>query len=153
MFDQDLEKAILYWIQAGEQIILCIDLNEEFTCQNGPLYSMLTESLPLVNVLTHKHPNLAPPATHDTGSRSVDAILVTPNLTNIQFGGWLEFSSSIGGHCPVYIDVKIEDFIGKSKHEIASSRTRRLQIDNHRAMTKYLKCMESNFFTTICFPV
>ena len=126
-------------------MILCIDMNKDFTGNVKQLYNMITEELPLTNVLTYMHPLLSPWATYDSGTRPIDAILVSPTLRNIKLGGWLPFGSSIRDHRPAYIDLPLETLIGKHRHEIITSTARRLQINHQKAMNKYIKIVEKEF--------
>ena len=144
LFIEDIIKEITAWNKNNEQIILCIDLNEDFTRENGPLYSALKE-VGLINVLTNKHPDLPPPATQDTGSRPIDAIMVTPMLTQIERGGWLQFGASVGDHRPAFIDVNLKMLIEKNKYEIATPKARRLQVGNYNSLKKYLRYVEGQF--------
>ena len=139
MFIEDIVKEIRGWTSVGERIILCIELNEDFTRSDRPLYSALTEELNLINVLTNKHKELPPPATQDTGTRLIDAIMVSSIVTEIENGGWLQFGSSIGDHRPAYVYIDLKMLIEKSKYEIVTMKARRLQVGNEKVLQKYLK--------------
>ena len=144
-FKCDLIEAIRTCNKNGEQIILCIDMNEDFTRHNGPLYTALTEEVSLHNVLTTKHPHLPPPATQDTGTRPIDAIMVSKTLLGIDYGGWLQFGACIGDHRPAYIDINLKTLIDKKKYDIVTAKARRLQIGNAKALEKYLRYVEREF--------
>jgi hypothetical protein len=80
MFRKDLSDFIVSLEKEKIQIILCIDLNEDFTRNNGPLYQTLTTQNNLVNILCHIHPHLPPPATNNRGSRPIDTIMVSQKI-------------------------------------------------------------------------
>ena len=145
LFVRDIVKEIRGWTSEGEHIILCIDLNEDFTRNNGPLYRALTEEANIINVLTNKHKGLPPLATQNTGTRPIDAIMVSNELTEIENGVWIQFGSSIGDHRPAYIDIDLKVLIKKSKYKIVIVKSRRLQTGNERVLQKYLRKVEEEF--------
>ena len=144
-FKCDLIEAIRTCNKNGEQIILCIDMNEDFTRHNGPLYTALTEEVSLYNVLTTKNPHLPPPSTQDTGTRPIDAIMVSKTLLGIDYGGWLQFGACIGDHRPAYININLKTLIDKKKYDIVTAKAQRLQIGNAKALEKYLRYVEREF--------
>ena len=99
----------------------------------------------MINVLTNKHPDLPPPVTQDTGSRPIDAIMVTPALTQIERGGWLQFGASVGDHRPAFIDINLKVLIEKNKYDIMTLKARRLQVGNYNSLKKYLRYVEGQF--------
>ena len=126
MFTHDLSIFLTSLEQKHINVILCIDLNEDITRQNGPLYQKLIKTNKLINAMTTIHPKLDPPATNDQGSRPIDAILISASLQENIKTGWLPFGSGIGDHRIGFIDININTFIGKEKNEIASHKARKL---------------------------
>ena len=99
----------------------------------------------MINVLTNKNPDLPPPVTQDTGSRPIDSIMVTPALTQIERGGWLQFGASVGDHRPAFIDINLKVLIEKNKYDIMTLKARRLQVGNYNSLKKYLIYAEGQF--------
>ena len=124
------------------QVILCIDLNEDITRQNGTLYQKLTKTNKLVNAMTFIHPKLYPPATNDRVSRPIYTILILAALHNNIKNGWLPFGSVIGDQRIGFININMNTYIGKEKNEIASHKVRRLQTTDVKATDKYIKQVE-----------
>ena len=125
--------------------MLRIDLNEDITRQNGPLYQKLTKTNKLISAMTYTHPKLDPPATNDRGSRPIEEILISVSLLENIKTGWLPFGSGIGDHCIGFIDINIITFIGKEKNEIASHKAIRLQTKHVKATEKYVKQVEKAY--------
>ena len=142
MLENDLSDYIESLTIKGTQIILCLDLNEDVTRSDGPLYQTLLNKNHLVNVHTAKHPNIPLPATYDGGSRPIDAILVSHSLVEQVKTGWIAFGKGIGDHRIGFLDVNINTFIGKEKYEILTRKARRLQTKNESTLSKYLKDAE-----------
>ena len=88
----------------GHQIILCMDLNEDSNRNNGPLYQTLTCENNLISIMKSTHKIDTPP-TYKAGSCTIDAILVSPSLTNVTRAGWIPFGEGIGDHRISFIDI------------------------------------------------
>ena len=122
----------------GESIVLLIDTNENLT-QNHDLQLHLTsEPLFLIDPIRLKHGNLnSLPPTTDRGSYPIDAIFVSPNLVDIEAGGWLRISNGLSYHRPLFIDISIKKLLGKFKNSTPPFTTRRLKCNDPKAVQKY----------------
>ena len=91
------------------------------------------------------HHAMPTPPTHNRGSKTIDDIFVTDNLTDVNNTGWLRFGEGIGNHQIAYMDIQVQDLIGKDRHEIACQSARKLQIDNEGSVKSYIKLCEHDF--------
>ena len=101
----------------------------------------------LNDALKSRHEDLAPPETHNRGTKPIDAILVSESCCNIIQAGWLEFKSNLGDHRVAYIDIKAPDIINKDAFEIVSRKARKLQIKHKKCVARYIKICKKQFRT------
>ena len=106
---------------------MCIDLNEDTNWKNGPIQQTLLHHNNLTDVLKHHHTILSP-ATHNRGSKTIDAIYTSQSLLAVDNAGWLRFGEGIGDHRIAYINIDLALLINKNKHDIVKRNARRLQI-------------------------
>ena len=85
------------------------------------------------------------PATHNRGSKTIDAIYTSASLLDIENAGWLSFDEGIGDHRIAYADIQLEHLINKDKYDIITSTARQLQIKNEDAVQKYVHTCERDF--------
>ena len=143
-FRTDLSQFIHQRVQKGDQIVLCIDLNEDVNRDNGPIQQTLLHRNQLTNLLKHKH-DFPTPATHDRGTKTIDSIFVSSELIACKAIGWLPFGSGIGDHRVAFLDIKLERLICKDKYEIVRQTARRLQLKNQRSVNCYIELCEKDF--------
>ena len=108
------------------------------------MYQTLTCQNNLIDFLKAKHNSPTPP-THGAGSRTIDAILVPPSLSNVTKAGWLPFVDGVGNHRIAFVDINSEIKLNKDKHEIIPIRARRLQIKKENSVKKYLEMIEPQY--------
>ena len=79
LFIDDLLYDIDNWMQEGDSIILCLDLNEH-TLQFDDVNKFQERGL--INTHFYRHPNLPIPATCDKNTQNIpiDGIWISPNL-------------------------------------------------------------------------
>ena len=115
----------------GHQIILCMDLNEDSNRNNGPLYQTLTCKNNLISIMKSTHKIDTPP-TYKAGSCTIDAILVSPSLTNVTTSSWLPFGEGIGDHRIAFIDINSKIVLNRDRHDIIPIKARLLQVDKEK---------------------
>ena len=103
--------------QKGDQIVLCIDLNEDVNQTNGPIQQMLLHNNNLINVLKYCH-HIPTLATHNRGTKTIDPIFVSPKLADCDSAGWLQFGQGIGDHRIAFLDINLTKLICKDKYDI-----------------------------------
>ena len=89
---QQLHALITNWLTEGEEIILCMDVNDDI---GQHCIKQFSNSLGLSNIIQSRHTN--PPATCDKNNQQqpIDTILISPGLTPVS-SGYLPF----GKGCP-----------------------------------------------------
>ena len=147
-FRRDLSTFITKCQARYEQIIVCVDLNEDTNRENGPLQQTLLHHNELTDVLKHHHHNIPSPATHNRGSKTIDAIYVSQHLLAVDNAGWLRFGDGVGDHRIAYIDIDIALLINKNKHDIVTRTARRLQLTNRQSVHNYVRVFENNILTS-----
>jgi hypothetical protein len=129
-FDQDIGEFISQCLQAGEQVVLSIDANED--TRVGPFNELMT-SVGLTELMSHKHGQHAPP-TYSRGSLPIDAIFVSANCTNCQCG-YLPISSD---HRVLWVDIPYTIALGRNIPAFPYRRPQRLTLQDPRVVKKYL---------------
>ena len=132
-FCNNLLDFISTWQHCEENIILCINMNKESNCNNGPLQQTLIRNNKLVNVIKYQH-NIPTPATHNWCSKTINAIFISDTIVDVENAGWLWFGKGIGDHRIAFIDVPNSSLIGKNWHQIAQRQHQQLQIKNRAAL-------------------
>ena len=87
-FQANLSAFINSHQKINEQIVLCLDLNENTARTNGPIQQTLMHTNSLTDALKHKHGSDTP-ATHNRGSHTIDEIFLSDSLLDIENVGWL----------------------------------------------------------------
>ena len=81
------------------------------------------------------------PPTTNTGSYPIDSIFVSPTLSDIVRGGWLE----LGDHRALYFDIDMYKFLGKHKNSTAAKKIRRLQCNDPRTVNVFNDRLERQY--------
>ena len=123
-FQNDLSKFISQRTQKGNQVVLFININKDVK-KKGPIQQTLIHNNNLVNVLKHKH-RFPTPATHNRGTKTINAIFVSPSLLDREATRWLQFKHSISNHSVASLDIKLEQLKCKEKYEIVCKLARQL---------------------------
>jgi len=80
-FIEDLIAQIQVWRTQGKAVLLCIDANEDvvkMTKKKG--IGRLSAETDLVDLLQYRHPDCPRPATHNRGSKTIDACYGSPEF-------------------------------------------------------------------------
>ena len=70
----------------------------------------------------------------NTGSYPIDSIFVSPQLSDIVRGGWLELGEGYIDHRVLYFDIDMYKFLGKHKNFTTTKKIRRLQCNDPRTV-------------------
>lgn len=142
-FRLDLCRLCTKWINQGELIILMIDCNENLSVLKDLQSHLISEPLNLVDPIRQKYPSTtALPPTTTMGSYPIDSIFVSPELTNIIRGGWLELGEGFSDHRILYFDIDMLQLLGKHKNSTAVRNIRRLQCNDPRTVKAYNSILE-----------
>jgi hypothetical protein len=123
----DLESSIVEWINAGDSIILMVDLNEDV--RSGKTSKTL-EKLGLVELLSKRRGNSLP--THQRGTTTIDGIFATNDITPVQCG----YLNSFSDHLGLWLYLDMSAIFGAVQVK-GKSNIRRLQISNPKTVAKY----------------
>jgi len=116
-FFLDLTQLVKTWRAHDNEIILCLDLNEDTSILN-PLEDLgfLLSQTDLVDLHRHRHPTKHTPATHQRGSLTIDAILGSPQVAEAVLGAFYlphgEPITLTGDHRTLGIDLEATVLFG-----------------------------------------
>jgi len=100
---EDLKAEIHNWQEAGEQVILLADMNEDVTALT---FHKFCQDLNLVEAISTLH-GRSPLPTHQCGSKAIDRIYVSRNLLQEVQGGFLAFGKVMNSnHRTVWLDLR-----------------------------------------------
>jgi hypothetical protein len=118
-------------MEAGDQIILLIDANEDIRA-----FAASIQSTGLRDVMIERHgPNA--PATYNGGSLPIDGIFASPSISITQ-GGYLEFGySSFTDHRCLWVDIPLQNAFGHIMPAIVHHQARRLKTNDPRIVKRY----------------
>ena len=128
----------------GENIIVCIDANDNLLKDSSQVNTTFKVKCGLQEILRTLHPQTSPPPTNQRGSKPIDSIFVSPALNNACRGGWLKFGSGIGDHRPLYIDIDFQKLLGENRFVIKRPQIRRLKCEDPRIVSNYNRIFESH---------
>jgi len=145
-FLDDLRTETNQWIQEGDQIVLCGDINQDILSDEITEYFT---SLGLRHLIFAKHPPAdAPPTYIDNDSYAVDGVWASPGLDLIQ-GGYLDFHEAPGDHRPIWFDLSYTQSFGRSLPTVWRPQARRLQLRDPRCVERYNKLLKTYLLNTI----
>jgi hypothetical protein len=137
LLQDDLEQAISQWLGANEDLIICLDANEDV--RSGKLTSML-RAQGLVDLILSRHKDLSPPATHARNQQDtpIDAIFTTLDVTADIKCGYTPFGMGLpGDHRQLWADIPFEVIFGYNPPNINSINAPRLLVQDPRCRKKY----------------
>jgi hypothetical protein len=134
---EDLGQCINTWRNAGNQIILMADFNDNV---EGPRIQQWTQSLQLTNAISSLHPLNNEPTFH-RGQTSIDGIFVSHTIKPVQ-GGYLPFGSLPSDHRCLWIDITKHNAFGYKPPLSVKPSARRLKSDNPTVRNKWLQIYE-----------
>jgi len=133
---EDLKVEIQSWQDAGEQVILLADMNDEVTAQP---FHKFCQDLNLVEAISTLH-GRSPLPTHQRGSKAIDGIYLSRHLLQAAQGGFLAFGEVMhSDHRAVWIDLRAE-LVGMVQDDhVIRPAGRRLKCQDPRITAKYSK--------------
>jgi hypothetical protein len=111
-FLEDFHSALTSWTNNGEQVVICMDANEDV--REGEVASMF-RSVGFEEQITSTHgTNEPPPATHDSNTKSIPIDGIWTNFGHGTFRcGYLGFGEGLpGDHRTAWIDIPLSDVFG-----------------------------------------
>ncbi len=140
-FLDNLKAQIAQWQEAGELLMVGVDLNKNTLAPNIVRY---WQELGLHNIL-EKHGR--PPATNSTGSKPIDGLYILLELWDIVEGGlysWQESAIS-NSHQGIWADLDLVQFLGSLVDLLPSKAMRRLQVKNPTVRKNYVSALEQQY--------
>jgi len=146
-FLQDFETALRSWREAGDILVVFIDMNENY--ETGAIDVMLhSDGLDMSDATRTRHPTKPVPPTFVRGNRAgryaVDGCYVTPDLI-IKKAVWPAVHKGPGNHRMPIIEVEYKDCMGENVHKIVRPPARRLTCCNKKALKSYNTNLEKFF--------
>jgi len=121
---QDLQGEIAAWQDAGEEIIVLTDFNDDVRL---PWIRKFFGNMNLVEALTNLT-GLPSTATHNRGSNPINGIYVSTGLLLSLTGGYLAFDAAIpSDHWALWIDIPGTILGLDEEYRIHKAKVRRLQ--------------------------
>ena len=144
IFLTDLEMEIEKWKAMGEEVIVCLDANEDG--RQGPTFDMFTRQNMQAGILA-RHQDYSPPETcNKNHTRTpIDGIFSTSGIS-IARAGYDAFDEG----CPsddriIYIDVTKKSLYGFAPQDIYWSNARRLTAKDPRRRKAYNKIVKGSY--------
>jgi len=137
-FITDLKKFISESIIDANEILLCVDANEEWN-EDSAIKAM-SDSLGLIDIVSQEIS--PPPPTYERKgvSRRIDFILgtksVAESIKSIMTSP-TEIGQSIGDHNAIIIDINIQLLFHLQDHDSMSPTSRKLKSEDVKGVTKY----------------
>lgn len=144
-FMEDLDHAITTWLTAGDQLIICGDINDDVLSNRIKTFFGQHN---LRNLMFDRHNAAnAPPTYFRTSSdRIVDGMWGTPNV-QVSRSGYLEPGDFPGNHSLLWMDITYECALGHNPPMPVYPDARRLQLWNTKCVDKYLNKYEKDVVT------
>jgi hypothetical protein len=136
-FMEDLKSHIQQWIDDGDQVMVCGDLNHDvFSKTVGSLF----ESLNMTNLIYDKHDPSDAPSTYflNEEGKVVDGIWGTPGLKATRCG-YLRPEEFPGNHSLLWIDISYQAALGHNPPRPQTFEARRLKLQDKRCVQRYLE--------------
>ena len=133
---QQLHALVTNWMTEGEEIILCMDANDD-TRQHR--IKQFSNSLGLSDTILSRHTN--PPATCDKNNQRqpINTILITPGLNPVS-SGYLPYGKGCpSDHRVLWFDIIKDTFLGQSP-KLATPKPRRLKASDPLLVDNISKC-------------
>jgi len=125
-FWTDLKPIIQSWIDAGEQVIISLDVNQQVNHLDVTDYF---NTLGLTEAILHRHGTDAPPM-HQCGSQAIDSIFVTTGLLG-HVGGYLSgLAGVIGDHHCLWLNLPEQWIFGGNMPAIVWAGACQLKSDD-----------------------
>lgn len=107
---------------------------------------LVSTPLNLIEPIRAKYPtsNTLPHSTN-TGSYPIGGIFVSPELSNITRGEWLELGEDFSDHRILFFDIDMFQLLGRHKNFTAVRTIRRLQCNDPRTVHAYNSILERQY--------
>jgi hypothetical protein len=141
---EDLQADLQKWIQAGEQVIVMLDANEDIC--DGAVQQMFSQ-MGMHKVLLECNAYLPETSTYSRNFQDtppIDGIFATPSI-NLQAGGYLAFGEGPGvdHRALIWLDISYQVAFGQSAPAMGQSNarqlTRRLMCTDPRIRQRYIE--------------
>jgi len=137
---QDLEVAVAAWQDAGDEIIVLTDFDDDVQL---PWIRNFFGQMNLVKAISELT-GLLPTATHNRGSTPIDGIYVSTGLLPSITGGYLAFDVAIpSDHRALWVDIPRTILGFNEEYRLHKSTARHLQCRDPRVVTKYVSHLTS----------
>jgi hypothetical protein len=134
-FDQDLKIFLEECLNAGELIVMGIDVNEDV--RTGT-FSQFMRSLGLVDICTNKHGTGAPP-TYARGATPIDALYVSSAFVGLDCG-YLPVACD---HRILWMDVPYTVAFGRKFTNFPTHTPQRLILQDPRVVKRYVDVLQN----------
>ena len=142
LYDEDLENLIQTKLDAGHQLIVMGDFNQDVTSQGSKSSTIkMLQRLGLSESITEQHGKMAPP-THIYGQHPIDGIFTTSHIHPIQCG-YLPGNMHVSDHRTLWIDIDKRSILGEKHYVPQQPRYRKLHTTNPRIRNKFNSIMET----------
>ncbi len=136
-FWEDLSAEIDKWQSAGDRLVVMGDWNYDVQSKE---FIEWCEAHDLHNGLSSIYGTKSP-ATHNAGTKTIDAILLSNDLDGNK-GGYLDFGHVPGDHRGLWIDLYVEEFIGYHPPPVVNAKARRLKMDDPSVVARYNQLLD-----------
>jgi hypothetical protein len=133
-FTEDLLVCLQEWVDAGDQIVLLMDANEDV--REGELADKLAE-VGLTDLIMGRHGREGPP-TFQLGSHPIDGIFGTVGLQGCKCG----YLQSMSDHLGLWIDIPYDLAFGPGSKPCVLAGGRRLHCKDPRIVERYSKALK-----------
>jgi len=146
-FLQDFEAALRSWWEAGDILVVFINMNENY--KTGAIDTMLrSDGLDMSEAARTRHPMKPVPPTFVRGNRAgryaMDGCYVTLDLI-IKKAVWPAIHKGQGDHRMPIIEVEYNNCMGENVHKIIRPPARRLTCRNKKVLKSYNTNLEKFF--------
>jgi hypothetical protein len=137
-FIDDLLQELQAWIDAGDQIVLAMDVNDPIVSCS---LTTQIQQLGLKEIFLASHAG-TPPPTYNRGVEAIDAIYVSQALVGCQCG-YLAFGAAIpSDHRALWVDIPFQLAFGHHLPPVVFPHARCLKCQVPRIVRRYLQLFE-----------
>jgi hypothetical protein len=143
-FLDDFEAQVRVWRQAGHELIICGDLNEQLGSDTSG-FSRISSLFNLVEIIQHRHGIAGEPPTYARGTQRLDYIFLTPGLeSSVKYCGILPYSDLIDSdHCCLYVNFYTKKLLSGDPAILSPTPVRILHSRNAKGSAQYVKAVDA----------
>ena len=138
-FLHDLGEIIQQSIEAGDQVILMMDCNEDV---RGEGFSTWLQDHSLRDGVLERHGGMNAPATYNQGSQPIDGLFCSISI-EVQHSGYLPFGSFPSDHRALWMDITYENAFGYKIPKCLQPKACKLQCKDPRIVKKWTDAYEA----------